>query len=665
MCFFKTPVNTYSYFHERDYMQRKSIICEARTPHLSFFKTLFLLGSILFIPAFVSAQTEEEMKMLRMYFKADELVISSTRTLKPLSQVAENMSVVNAEEIEAMNAHTLIEVLERVTGIYVYYMINDFYKDAFLFIDGAVSGDNVNKEERHVLILLDGIPWNFMSNGKPIIDTIPVNIIKRLEIIKGPASSVWGSSLGGVINIVTKDAGDTTIPSGTVSASFGEERTRDYNGAVSGRAGTAGYYLYAGKQHSDGFEANRYFERTSFYGKLDVPLTSDIRLMLTAGHSKPSFNEGDDVDNDFTIPVENSAFHTTATLTAALTDALYLEASLYNLKQKYVFEYESLSTDGLLYRWAGDERKTGGSAKLLFMQGVHNAVLGWDINRTGLDKTEKGEWMMGETVRVHPRIDKWAVFINDTISIGSLSITPGIRYDKDNIAVDFTSPSLGVTYRLDDRTVLRASAARGFSIVPLLYTEGETYSNPDLEPEEIWSYQAGVESVITEYLHLKAVVFHHNMKDAIILTDTFINAGKTRRTGTDLEVETSPFHDVSLKAGVSYFRKKFIFEDETFTDIDTAKDIYSYHLVVNYDDRKSLSAQLAGNFTWWDLPASDGAKYDTFIWDFNLIKNIYSTDKLNTEVFLTAHNIFNGSYYVIPDRENPRRWMEGGVRVKF
>ncbi|MBI4847334.1 MAG: TonB-dependent receptor [Nitrospirae bacterium] len=637
------------------------------TCYRSYLFSLLIL-SIIWLPAFAFAQSEEEMQTLRMYFKEDELVTAPTRAPKPLSKVAENISIVTAEEIEAMNAHSLTEVLERVTGIYVFYMINDFFKSEFLLIEGAVDGTNVNKEERHVLLLLDGIPWNFMSNGRPMTNTIPVNIIKRLEIIKGPASSVWGSSLGGVINIVTKDTGDTTVPSGTVSASFGERNIRDYYGAVAGRAGIAGYYLYAGRQDSDGFSSNRYFERNSFYGKFDVPFTSDIKFVLTAGYSKPRGNEEDNVVNDYAVLDRNSALFATATLTAEITDTLSVETSLYELKQKFVQEFNSLSTDGLLYSWAGYEKKTGGSAKLVFAKGVHNAVLGLDVNRTGLDKTEKGEWM-GETVRVNPRISKWAVFVNDTISIGDLSITPGIRYDKNNVNGDFTSPSLGVTYRLDHRTILRASAARGFSIVPLLYTEGETYSDPSLKPEEIWSYQAGVESVITEYLRVKALVFHHNMKDAIVLGDTkFINAGKTRRTGTELDIETAPFHDLSMKAGISYFRKKLILEDDSSPDVDTIKDVYSYHLVFNYNDMKSLSAQLAGNYTWWSLPSSEGAKYNTAIWDFNLTKNIYSKNKLNTEVFMTAHNIFNGSYYMatlMPARQNPRRWMEAGVRLKF
>ena len=58
-------------------------------------------------------------------------------------------------------------------------------------------------------------------------------------------------------------------------------------------------------------------------------------------------------------------------------------------------------------------------------------------------------------------------------------------------------------------------------------------------------------------------------------------------------------------------------------------------------------------------------KYSAFIWDLNLIKKIYTTDKRTLEIFLTAHNIFNGSQYLLEFSKNPRRWIEAGARLKF
>ena len=133
-----------------------------------------------------------------------------------------------------------------------------------------------------------------------LVNQIPVGIIKRIEIIKGPASSAWGSSLGGVINIITKDTGDTKKPSGALSASYGEGNSQDYNAGVSGKTGGLGYYLFAGRQSSDGLLGgiNRYFDKNSFYSKLNLPLSKDVNLGFSAGYNDADMAAGDKLIND-------------------------------------------------------------------------------------------------------------------------------------------------------------------------------------------------------------------------------------------------------------------------------------------------------------------------------------------------------------------------------
>jgi vitamin B12 transporter len=651
-------------------MPGKTLYRGTYSRHLAFYKTLFFLSAILFFPAFASAQTEEEMKMLRMYFKEDELVIAPTRTPKLLSQVAENMSIVTDEEIVAMNAHTLSEVLERVTGIYIDYSVNDFFKIGSLYIQGS----DANVDEKRVLVLLDGMPWNFMSNGTPVTTTIPVGIIKRLEIIKGPASSVWGSSLGGVINIVTKDTTDTQVPSGMVSASYGERHSQDYNAEVSGKAGIVGYYLYTGRQDSDGFRYNRYFERDSLYGKIDVQLHKDVRFMLTGGYSDNNLNMEDSINDDTRTPRTDRASFTTGTLVASITDNLDIEASLYEIRQKFVLHIETLSGGELLYESNMTEKKQGGSVKLVYINHMHNAVLGWDISHGKLNQTDDYTGYGLGTFENQPGISKWAVFVNDTMSIGKFAITPGLRYDDNNISGDFTSPSIGATYKLGEKTILRASVAKGFNISPLSYTSGASLGyepNPSLKPEKVWSYQTGAETLISEYLNARVVFFQHNVTDEM-QTETnettgnvfHTNTGETRRTGVELDMETVPFYNVSLKAGFSSLRRKILTDTP---DKENVKSIYDYNITVKYNDMKSLSAQLAGNYTWWDNTdyPDDNPRYDKFIWDLNLTKKIFSTDRFGTEIFLTAHNIFNSSYYYWDLRKNPRRWVEAGARLEF
>ncbi len=640
-----------------------------------FLFSLSLLLSISIFSTFASAQTEEEMKILQMYFKEKELVVTPTRTPKPISRVAENFSIITSEDIENMNAHTVAEVLERVTGIFVDFAGHDFGSSSLLRIQGS--------EDRHVLVLLDEVPWNFLNGGNAETNSIPVRIIKRIEIIKGPASSAWGSSLGGVINIVTKDAGNTGKPKGSMSASYGERNTQDYNAEIFGKAGFVGYYLFAGRQDSDGLRNNRYFENNSFYLKFNMPSSANMKLGLATGYSEQYIGFGDFPSGDMTSRGIYRTFFTTASIDAAFTRELSLDVSFHTFKQEYIQTNDVLgmgflgSAGDTYLNFVFDEKTTGGSSKFVWTNGMHTAVLGVDISHGSLDQTiNAGQFLQSigapETSTSDPEIDKWAVFANDTIAIGKFSITPGIRYDHNSVTGSFTSPGLGATYSLNEHTILRTSVSRGFTIPPLSFTSGGALfldPNPSLKQEKVWSYQAGAESRMTDYLWAKITLFHHDMKDAIAkemyaagpptYNDLYLNKGDIKRQGFEFEAESIQFYNISLKAGITYVHKKLSFET------DSTEENYAYNIGIKYDDKKFFTVQLFGHYIWWDLDSSAMAKYDTFIWDLNLYKKISSTEKTNTEIFITAHNIFNGSHYTFGDTKNPRRWVEAGVKIRF
>jgi vitamin B12 transporter len=642
-----------------------------------FIRGTYYLYLLLFIfycchPAY--AQIEEEMKILRMFYKEKELVLTPTRYPKPISQVAENITVVTSKEIEEMNAHTVAEVLSRVTGVFVDFAGQDFGSTSLLRIQGS--------SERHVLVLIDGVAWNLLSSGGAETNSIPVRIIERIEVIKGPASSSWGSSLGGVINIITKATGNSDKPRGTINASYGEKNTQDYSAEVSGKAGPVGYYLFAGHQESDGLRSSRYFDNYSLYSKSNISISKDIDLDLTLSYSEPHIGFGDIPGNDITSTGIIRTFFATASLNAEITQELRLKVSFHTFKQKFVQSNEVLGVG--FYGPAGDlfldtiydEKTMGGSGRLVWTHGMHTVVLGSDIDQGSLDQTlNAGPFLQSievpATSMAHPAIDRWAIYANDTILLGKWSVTPGIRYDHNSITGSFTSPSLGVTYSPDEQTILRASVARGFTIPPLSTTSAGALfldPNPSLKPEEVWSYQAGVESRAIQYFWLKATVFRHDLKNALereppagsppAFNDLIVNDGKIRRQGFEVETETIPFYNLSLKAGFAY-----VHTDPPANQRSTG--IYAYNIGLTYDDKKSLRANLLGHYVWWDLEAPFRAKYNAFIWDINLMMKIHSSEKIITEIFITAHNIFNGSQYTLGDTKNPSRWVEGGIRVRF
>jgi len=623
-----------------------------------------------------SAQVEEEMQILRMFYKEKDLVVSPTRHPKPISHVAENITVVTAREIEEMNAHTVAEVLNRIPGLFINFIggVGSFGATSLIHIQGS--------DQRHVLVLVDDVPWNFLNSGAAETNSIPVGIIERIEVIKGPASSAWGSSLGGVVNIITKQAGTAKRPSGSVSASYGEEHTQDYRAEVSGLAGPMGYYIFGGRQYSDGLLSSRNFDNHSLYSKFHIPLSDEVGIGLSVGYSEPEIGIGDFPSADFTQKGESRTFFTTGSIDASLTGELEFNLSLYRFQQKSTLMNNALglgmsgSAGELYLDTTYDEGKTGGSGKLVWAYGMHTAVLGMDIEKGDLDQTLHAGTMlqsMGlpETTFTRPDIEKWALYANDTMVMDRWSITPGIRYDHNSITGSFTSPSLGVTYRLGEETIARASAARGFTIPPLSWTSGGSLfldPNPNLEPEKVNSYQAGVESAALRYLWVKGTVFHHEVEDALLIepfgggppafNDIYVNRGDIRRQGLEIEAETIPIHNLSLLAGFAY------------VDFHPAKEegsdkMHSYKAGLNYENRKSFTAQLFGSYVWWDLDPAYKASYDDFIWDLNLNKIISSREKTSAKLFLTAHNLFNGSQYTFGDIKNPKRWVEAGIRVGF
>ena len=103
----------------------------------------------------------------------------------------------------------------------------------------------------------------------------------------------------------------------------------------------------------------------------------------------------------------------------------------------------------------------------------------------------------------------------------------------------------------------------------------------------------------------------------------------------------------------------------TLTTSVSTEEPYSYNIGVRYDDRESFRARLSGHYIWWDKDSPIKADDNDFIWDLNLNKQIYSREKAAAEIFLTAHNIFNGSQYDLRDSKCPERWVEAGIRVKF
>ncbi len=619
-------------------------------------KTVSVLAAIAYLLTFCSpalAQPDEEKNFLLMYFKEEELVVqSATRSSKPISRTAENISVVTAADIELMNAHTVAEVLNTVPGVVV-WMTGGPGQIAQAYIQGS--------DTKHVTVIIDGIILNNVANNIADLGILPVQNIEKIEIIKGPASSAWGSALGGVINIITK-SGTKDNSGGMVSASYGTRNTIDSRAEARGKQNGFGYYLSAGNLQSDGLTLYSDVRENNTYAKFSYDLSDHTDILAAVGYMNTTRNTG--LDPLFDLSYENSLeiLHATMALNSTLRKNLDLNVSLRTLRQDFISTNHQLSTGAFLQESRAVDEGYGASAKLTWKSPSQTIVAGADYDDKRLKWNNLANGEQG--------IKKSAFYANDTLTFNKLSVTPGIRYDSTNTNGDMASPSLGLTYGIANSTILRASAARGFSIPTLAETFGDGIyftANPDLKMETVIAYQVGAETTAVKSLWLKLSAFRNDIDDAITVdtssatTILLVNGGSQRRQGIEFAMKTVPVYNTSLSAGAEYVDAVDAATGQRLHNIPTQV----YDLALRYDDTRSLKALLQGRYVDWNADPSYNGKYDSFIFDLTMTKKMSVRKYSSLEVFAAAHNIFNGSQYVLDVYKNPERWYEAGIRCKF
>ncbi|MBS0849698.1 TonB-dependent vitamin B12 receptor BtuB [Citrobacter sp. JGM124] len=157
---------------------------------------------------------------------ADSMVITANRFQQPVNTVLAPISVVTREQIDQWQSKSLTDILRRLPGVDI-ASNGGLGQSSSVYIRGA--------EARHTLVLIDGIPLAKAGiTGTADFSQIPVSLIQRLELIRGPRSAVYGAdAIGGVINIITQD--DT--PGGQIQAGVGSNRLQEYNGSLRHKVG--------------------------------------------------------------------------------------------------------------------------------------------------------------------------------------------------------------------------------------------------------------------------------------------------------------------------------------------------------------------------------------------------------------------------------------------
>lgn len=173
-------------------------------------------------------------------------VVTATRQPQSLSDALAEVDVIDRAEIDKAGGNTsLVQLLSARSGIQV-TTNGGAGSNSSVFIRGTTSG--------HVLVLIDGMRVGSATSGSPTLEMIPLALIDRVEILRGPASALYGSdAIGGVIQIFTRKGEEGLHP--TFSIGAGTDDARSLSAGLSGGVDRLRYSLSAGHDRTDGINA--------------------------------------------------------------------------------------------------------------------------------------------------------------------------------------------------------------------------------------------------------------------------------------------------------------------------------------------------------------------------------------------------------------------------
>jgi iron complex outermembrane receptor protein len=219
----------------------KKVICSL--------SVLFFISSYSFAAQYAQFESETTEELL-LFYDWDELVTTAAKRSQKISEAPAPIYVFTAEDIQRTGVRNLMELVTFIPGFYVYPKIDQTF---------VVANRGIRSSNDKILYLIDGIPLNNSAQGGAVnVSLFPgLDKVKRVEVIPGPGSTMWGSDAAlGIISIITKDAKD--INGNIINVNLASEDNHVEVNFLSGKEFDAGEYMFSATYaENDGFGNER------------------------------------------------------------------------------------------------------------------------------------------------------------------------------------------------------------------------------------------------------------------------------------------------------------------------------------------------------------------------------------------------------------------------
>lgn len=479
----------------------------------------------------------------------DDLVVVN-RVEQSAHEVPGAVGVVEPEDLDWRAPSYAVDALRSLPGV-------DVQGSAYpgTPVKPILRGHAPGLLSKRALVLVDGRRVSEPFQGGVDFTLLGADDIARIEVLRGPASALYGSdALSGVINIITRRGGAT--PQADARAAFGADDYALMRARLSGLEGPVDYAVSAGHLQTDGYTLNsdgteRDWREERLAGNVGVALGPDSALRLLAGYHGA---EGTDENSDREVAKDYQQAEWTCVWDRTRDARLLVRAYRNGDDQRYRWKFpgeghydmQTLGGEVQQSLWAGER---------------HQLTGGVDARRESVDATD----VAGPT---DEDVETLGLYLQDAFMIAdALTFTAGLRHDEDADFGGELTPRGALLWRLNEAAEVFAGAARAYRAPSLSdrYFRGEYdgrqfEGNPNLDPETLTAYELGGRARLQERVRFELTGFYNDLEDSFEFTADTDGVFRNRN------IARSSTWGVESGLAVTICRRLDTFVNYTFTD---------------------------------------------------------------------------------------------------
>ncbi len=594
--------------------------------------------------------------------RLDEVIVTGTMPKVNLRNLPMSISVISGNQIEERIQPNILPLLtEEVPGLFITQRGVMGYGVA----NGAAGGMSMRgiggAPTTGVLVLINGHPQYMGLMGHPLADSYQSMMTERVEVVRGPASVLYGSNaMGGVINIITKKQ-QRDGSHGIAQVMYGSYNTLNaeaYTGWKKERLHLVGNIGYS---RSDGHRENMDFEQWNGYAKVGYDISrhwksfADLNISNTES-SNPGMVTAPMIDNDADI---------TRGMTSLAVENEYANTSgavklFYNFGTHRINDGYREGGQPVPQRFNSSDRMAGVSVyqSYSFFAG-NKTTAGFDYQHFGGEAFNKFPDETNNVQLADTSLYNIAGYLNlqQTVLDNKLTLNAGIRLDHHQINGSEWIPQLGASFTPSATTVLKAIVSKGFRNPTIREMYMFPPQNPDLKPERLMNYEISLlQMLMDNRLSLGVNMFYIKGDNMIQQPQPnigqWVNIGEVENKGFEFSASYQAMPNLRFSANYSYL-------DMTYK-ILTAPE---HKLYVSGSYTKgpwgiSTGVQYIGNI----YTSPSDTRQETFVL-WNVRANYQLLDWLN--LFIKGENLLGRKYEINAGYPMPGATIFGGIRISI